>query len=447
MDWDPRRFRLYRTALPVVIWLAVFTWIPLGLGQVARKPKVDEGPRAIGLLQLGENGKGRLFPVAIMVEGKFYDAAAYKAMPVPMALDFDIVYEGFRTGISQGLFTIKQPGHLGSAWIAEGTWLPTGAKPPETHLKAEAPIIEEKDEAPKLHRGNKSAGTDTTAASPDKSSGSASPKPADKPSEQKPAANPSPSTATQSEASEAKPAAAEDRAPEDPNRPRLRRGRHDPAAHSEEMKDFDDFDTKSAKPGAKETHTPTAGIDLTKLLPAISDTGGPDPRSYKYDLKPDEEADFRKKMLELASAQLRTPASTGAQNAKPVQRANRKPVATIAFDDVQMHTFDLSNTNQPVLVLSARTHAPLSSDPKGLPQEVTLVARTNLEGELHKLFFSATDAHDLDLTPRMELIDAVDADGDGRGELLFRRTFDNGTAYGIYRATSDQLWPLFEGTP
>jgi hypothetical protein len=43
----------------------------------------------------------------------------------------------------------------------------------------------------------------------------------------------------------------------------------------------------------------------------------------------------------------------------------------------------------------------------------------------------------------MELIDAVDADGDGRGELLFRRTFD-GSAYAIYRVTADGLWPLFE---
>jgi hypothetical protein len=47
----------------------------------------------------------------------------------------------------------------------------------------------------------------------------------------------------------------------------------------------------------------------------------------------------------------------------------------------------------------------------------------------------------------MELIDAVDADGDGRGELLFRRTSDGGSAYAIYRVTSDHLWPLFEGTP
>jgi hypothetical protein len=31
--------------------------------------------------------------------------------------------------------------------------------------------------------------------------------------------------------------------------------------------------------------------------------------------------------------------------------------------------------------------------------------------------------------------------------LLFRRTFDSGTVYAIYRVTADGLWPLFEPTP
>jgi len=76
-----------------------------------------------------------------------------------------------------------------------------------------------------------------------------------------------------------------------------------------------------------------------------------------------------------------------------------------------------------------------------------LIARTDLEGELHKLFFAQTDSRHLDVSPRMELIDAVDVDGDGRGELLFRRTSDAGSAYAIYRVTADGLWALFEGTP
>jgi hypothetical protein len=110
--------------------------------------------------------------------------------------------------------------------------------------------------------------------------------------------------------------------------------------------------------------------------------------------------------------------------------------------------FDLSSSNEPVLILSAKTPSPSVGAQGGqVPQEITLIARTNLEGELHKLFFAQTDSHHLDVSPRMELIDAVDADGDGRGELLFRQTSDAGSAYAIYRVTADQLWPLWEGTP
>src|SRR5580704_690152 len=51
--------------------------------QYGHKPASDKGPRALGLVQLLPNGKkGRLIPIAIMMDGKFYDAGSYKAAPV-----------------------------------------------------------------------------------------------------------------------------------------------------------------------------------------------------------------------------------------------------------------------------------------------------------------------------------------------------------------------------
>ena len=94
---------------------------------------VDHGPRALGLVQITDKGKAHIIPIAIMMDGKFYDADSYKADPVPMALDFGVIYEGFRAGVSQGLFTITQPGQLNHEWVAEGTWLPEGAKPEDGH--------------------------------------------------------------------------------------------------------------------------------------------------------------------------------------------------------------------------------------------------------------------------------------------------------------------------
>ena len=74
--------------------------------QVAKKNKETKGPRALGLVELSSDGKARLIPIAIMVDGKFYDAGAYKASPVPLALWSETVYEGEKTGIPQGLFTV-----------------------------------------------------------------------------------------------------------------------------------------------------------------------------------------------------------------------------------------------------------------------------------------------------------------------------------------------------
>jgi hypothetical protein len=175
-------------------------------------------------------------------------------------------------------------------------------------------------------------------------------------------------------------------------------------------------------------------------------------------VKPAEEASYRSKMLDLAATQLHAQASAATKEAAATRKKASSDKSTgksadklpkPAFDDVSLRIFDLSSSNEPVLVLSAKTRRPAAGANGSLeePKEITLIARTNLEGELHKLFFSQTDSRHLDVFPRMELIDAVDADGDGRGELLFRRTFDGGSAYAIYRVTADRLWPLFEGTP
>jgi len=38
-------------------------------------------------------------------------------------------------------------------------------------------------------------------------------------------------------------------------------------------------------------------------------------------------------------------------------------------------------------------------------------------------------------------------DGDGRGELLFRKVYDASSAFVVYRVIGDQLYALFDGTP
>src|SRR5258708_29468372 len=178
MGFSPRRTWLYRT---VVLAVTLLSCLALGaqgnIARYGRKSSASKGPRAVGLIQLFPNGKAHLIPVAITVDGKFFDAGSYKGSPVPMALDFGVVYEGFRGGVSQGIFTVTQPGQASHVWIAEGTWLPAGTKPAEKGKKYETPKIEDKDAPPRPHRGDTKP---AEAPPPDKP---ATPPPAPKPQE------------------------------------------------------------------------------------------------------------------------------------------------------------------------------------------------------------------------------------------------------------------------
>ena len=492
--------------------------------QYGRKA-VDKGPRALGLVLLSSTGKARIIPIAIMMDGKFYDASSYKATPVPMALDFGIVYEGFRTGVSQGLFTITQPGQLNHNWIAEGTWLPAGAIAEQKAKKYAPPVIDqdERDDRPTLHRrkggeadkdeakpasgggattgtigsvtppsqtpspsGTSSGPTPSTSGSPGPAgapssspsststtptsagAGQAAPStgsttsPAKEPEKSAPASGGKTSDSSTTKTASARRSSEYDQPIDDPNRPILRRGKPDPNAHHEPFVNFDEpseMAKATAEANKESAAAAAAAAASVQTFTAISDAGGPDPRPYTYDVKPAEEAIYRNKMFELAAQQMQPKgqqgaASTASKNVAAGSSkgsAAKKSAAVPAkpqFDDAKLRIFDLSSSNEPILVLSARTPIPpASASGSAIPKEITLIARTDLEGELQKLYFAQTDARHLDVKPRMELIDAVDADGDGRGELLFRQTSDEGSSYAIYRVTADGLWPLFEGTP
>jgi hypothetical protein len=185
-----------------------------------------------------------------------------------------------------------------------------------------------------------------------------------------------------------------------------------------------------------------------EFIPAISDADGPQPRPYAYQLKLEEEQALLKKMLAMAADEVRARAT----HLGPESSAEKPKVATKKsklapapeFHGTQLRVFDLSNSNEPVLVLTAQAKFPAAPD---LDFIIALVARQDIYADLHKVFAQTTDDKHLDVLPRYDLIDAVDADGDGVGELLFRETWDSGNAFAVYRVIGDQLWPLFEGKP
>jgi hypothetical protein len=484
--------KLYRTPLRAVI-LAGFALLlaTVVVAQAPAQKKAIKGPRALGLVQLLPNGKAQLIPITILYDGEFYDASAYKASPVPMALESGTVYEGIRTGVSQGLFTVTTALQGNNTWIGNGTWQPASAIAAAKDAAAKkralmsAPAPEPAQGPPVLRRAHPKTDADAPA-NPPATSGAGSPAsqtsaPASTPAASAPApqapdaeedsdrpvlkrpapaaSEPAPAAAAPAAASTASanaPPSADAEPPEDPNRPVLKRGAPT-AADLKKRNAALAASTSTPTAPAKDAHKPTASTPgasgPVQLIAAISDAASPEGRPYTYNLKPDEEQKLRNKTLALAAIEVQAWATqssqpAGAPSARAARPATKPKLPQPSFEEVQLHTFDLSNSNEPVLVLTAKARMPAKANASSdLQYIITLVAREDIYGEVHKVFASVTDTQHFDVLSRLELIDAVDADGDGRGELLFRQVSDAGSAFVLYRVIGDRLWPLFQGTP
>jgi hypothetical protein len=462
-----------------------------------KKPKNGKEPRAVGIVQFSSASKGTLVPVAILINGKFYDASAYKADPIPMALESGTVYEAEQGGEPDGLFTVNGALHSkspGSAhpWVGTGTYLPPGAELAKDTRKAEDVPVglggSGNDEPPRLTRsssqpvgsesgspaskpGSGTAQTPTANAptsskptgggSGGSSSGQETPKAANPPSPDKTAdgsakqPNGAAPTGSDKSSGQSPASTTSDESSGDYYRPQLRRGKPTESAPPDE----DDKLVAAKRPGDGQ---PATGASVgsampVKMVAAISDAAGPDPQSYKFFWKTGEEEERRSQMLALATGEVKAYVVALAKNqipARPVvakagTRAGKAAAkqAQPVFENIQFHGFNVWLTDQPVMILSAEARMPVAagaSAPAREPYTIMLVARTDIYGNLQKLYSGVTDRFHLDVTPRMELIDVVDADGDGRGEFLFRETTDAGSGFLIYRATADKLWKMFD---
>ena len=457
--------------------------------------KKDAGPRAVAVLQMTPNGKASLVPIAILINGKFWDASAYKADPVPMALDAGNVYEAEQAGSSLGLFTVNAALHsnaqnTAAPWLGTGTWRPAGSEERPKAAKADiTPVgINIEEAPPRLTHDvtNQSApATPNASGSPNsappetkKSGGNSGDEPPRLSKPTAPSTSDSPagtqipassSPASSSDDSKQKDSKSRDVKAEqanvpasdsgagEANRPRLRRGKPAESFADEDVPGYSKPGAQSSSPSDKVKVVETAATKSDiKLIPAISDAGGPPPHSYHFEWLKGEEEQRRGQMMDLAkqefraylAAHVRTPAPPKASR---TATARKKAVLEPIFENVQMTAYDLWNSNQAVIVMTATAHMPAlpagaaeSESQSDLQYSICLVTYPDTYNNLHKVYSGITDRFHLDVTPRLELIDAVDADGDGRGELLFRESSDLGTGWILYRVTADKLWKMFD---
>ena len=212
-----------------------------------------------------------------------------------------------------------------------------------------------------------------------------------------------------------------------PNRPALHRGKPTTTSGAPPP--------PPAAAAPKAAPAPAKSGEKPEGLVAVSDAESQETRPYLFGWNRDEEERLTDEMKSLAEAEVARQAGGG------------KPT----LEQVRVRAFDLNTDNLAEIVLTARATVakavPKGTKARSATYYVTVVARMTVSGELRKLFASVTSTSWLGSVPRMELVDAVDADGDGMAELLFALVTDSGRSYAIYRVGRDELWKLVETGP
>lgn len=415
----------------------------------AQQRRKQKTPRALALVQWPPKGNPVVVPIAILIDGNFYDASIYMADPVPMALEYGNVYEVEKSGEPTGFVTVEGARDAGGRWIGTSKYQTKAEILAASTRRAASPVRKDPEEGPpKLTRGDEKKPPVSSAPAPTTAKQEPDQNKTDdgRPRLQKPAEPESPQAA----APTAQAPATSQRQSEDPDfagRPRLRRGKPADAIESAPAPEVARVSTDTTV-GHKNAAAPETQV---RILPAISDAGGPEPTSFLMPGSETAPPRLVSGMEDLARTALQKYADAhgGAQ------------VGTL--EEVEVRAFDLSLVSQATVVLTASAHP---AEPKPAPARrgrreaapvaptidpsltywITVVARENYNGELRPLQVWTTDDKHLDAYPRMELIDAVDADGDGRGELLFRKINDLGRSFVISRAGVDQLVTLYDSS-
>ena len=371
--------------------------LPATLHAQKKKPN---GPRALAVVAW--NGDGTqpaphtsvLTPVAILVEGRYYDANLYQAQPEPMALDSGVIYDVLQHGDPIGMFTVGGVRSKDSSWYGTGVFEPKGAASAQkgksagaTSTSKSATAASSEDDRPRLRRGV--------------------PPP------------PAPKQETD---------AVLNTIDRDPERPTLRR-------HTAEERKAE---SQSAAPSQEfvppQVHT----------LAAVSDANGPEPRSFAFRSKAGEVDELRAAMEKLARGELdrlrKRPEESQTNGLAAKKQRFHGPTMwpSLQLQDAAFGVFDVNGNNAPIVVYSAAAMV------DGVKKYVTVAAWEEIDESLRKIFAQVTDDRHLDVYPRLEVVDAVDSSGNGRGELLFRAFGDQGSRWVLYHPGPDSLNLLFD---
>jgi hypothetical protein len=458
--------------------------------QTHKVAATEDVVRAVGVYEwTGDMAKptaSRLIPVSLFIDGKLVDAAVYLARPVPMALLTGNRYQLEKAGIMQGNLDLAFSRHFlaaetnGSAyddgWFGYGKFSPPSLEKPPAALKGSAVNIslngmDDDDSKPHFSAHSATPGSGGAAGStggaagaggsgsapaddPDRptlhrsgSSGSGSDQsaggtgstPADDPD--RPTLRRRSSSSADAKGDQGSVSGVGAGLNDDPNRPVLHRGKPESALNELDI--------------PKLTGLP-ADLDLHQMV-AVSDAKDRDPHNF---LRPwDDEAEHQAILAKLETVARTTLAAYEAANgaapqapppkpnpAKPGSTARRTTARKTAppppppepLLDEQLNGYTLSYGGESTFVYHAHTDGLGST-----LRFVTLVAQVDTQGQPQFALKNVTDAAHLDRTPRMRLVDAVDAEASNRASLLFELRAQNSRQFALYRVIGGRAEQIF----
>ncbi len=440
------------------------------VGQVTKNVKDAPELRAISVLEwTGEAGKpktSRLVPVAVLDQGKLQDGGIYLARPEPLALAGEVEYELDQNGKAIGLFDIENSGREQGAWVGYGKWKPMPVakaapveKPHIDDIENDEPVLHRKRHADDATGGGDAGKAGNGSGAGPTTSGPAADDDPDRPklhkkSSSEDAGSGSDSRSGSGSGSGSSTASAP---PDDPDRPVLKKEKKkqpepEDVGHVSSVEGVTDPDRPQLKRGKSNADSLQVTPSLMGLPPdmqqavAVSDakTHPEHPWTYTWADPADEEKmkaqleDAARDALGIKPPPPPAPKKTARKTAKPVPPT--VPPPPVPLDNEQFRVFELAYGSGATLVLSAHTDGPAAQQ-----KYVTLIAQPDLYGNLLVLLKNVTDGASLDDTPRMRLVDAVDALADNRGELLFELRGATQRQFALYRVLRGQAEKLFVG--
>jgi hypothetical protein len=378
-------------------------------GHVENAKKKAPSVRAIAVLEwtgdMGKPNASRIIPISVFDGEQYQPGGLYLAKPEPLALEPGTEYVLQDAGIARGLFDINTAQDVDGYWFGYGSWKPMAPPPKKAKPK----------QGRNMPQVVTDAGNDRPHFKGRDSSGSSTP------TDSAPAANTS---------------SADAGAPEvalggaDPDRPHMAHGQQTPK---------DDIQP------AQLTGVPSG---LQQMI-AVSDAGEGEAHPFVYLWSDPADADKMKEQMEIAAANAiaatAPPAKTTPKPRTATTAAQRRRAATTAatapkpvFTNERFKAYELTYSGGATLVFTGET-----TDHAGKVKYVTLIAQPDFNGVPKVLFKSVTDDDHLDVTPRMRLVDAVDAKADNRGDLVFELRSHRDREFVIYRISGGLAEQVF----